>query len=76
MIENRPDWCVSRQRSWGVPITAFPAPPAAKYIADGTIMDHVAEIFEKESSDVWFDWSAERAAPRRNRLPEMRLAAL
>lgn len=63
MIENRPDWCVSRQRSWGVPITAFSCTACGEYIADGTIMDHVAEIFKKESSDVWFDWSAEKLLP-------------
>lgn len=63
MIENRPDWCVSRQRSWGVPITAFSCTSCGEYIADGTIMDHIAEIFKKESSDVWFDWSAERLLP-------------
>ncbi len=63
MIENRPDWCVSRQRSWGVPITAFSCTACGEYIADGTIMDHVATIFKKESSDVWFDWSAEQLLP-------------
>ena len=63
MIENRPDWCVSRQRSWGVPITAFSCTACGEYIADGAIMDHIAEIFKKESSDVWFDWSAERLLP-------------
>jgi isoleucyl-tRNA synthetase len=63
MIENRPDWCVSRQRSWGVPITAFSCTDCGEYIADGSIMDHIAEIFKKESSDVWFDWSAEKLLP-------------
>jgi isoleucyl-tRNA synthetase len=63
MIENRPDWCVSRQRSWGVPITAFSCSACGEYIADGAIMDHIAEIFKKESSDVWFDWSAEQLLP-------------
>lgn len=64
MIENRPDWCVSRQRSWGVPITAFSCSACGEYIADGAIMDHVAQIFKKESSDVWFDWSAEKLLPK------------
>ncbi|MBT1070646.1 isoleucine--tRNA ligase [Pelotalea chapellei] len=63
MIENRPDWCVSRQRSWGVPITAFSCTACGEYVADGAIMDHVAEIFKKESSDVWFDWAAEQLLP-------------
>lgn len=70
MIENRPDWCVSRQRSWGVPITAFSCTACGEYIADGTIMDHVAEIFKKESSDVWFDWSAEKLLPAGTTCPK------
>jgi isoleucyl-tRNA synthetase len=63
MIENRPDWCVSRQRSWGVPITAFSCTACGEYVADGTLMDHVAAIFKEHSSDVWFDWSAEQLLP-------------
>ena len=70
MIENRPDWCVSRQRSWGVPITAFSCTACGEYIADGAIMDHVAEIFKKESSDVWFDWSAEQLLPAGSTCPK------
>ena len=70
MIENRPDWCVSRQRSWGVPITAFSCTACGEYIADGTIMDHVAQIFKKESSDVWFDWSAEKLLPEGSVCPK------
>ncbi|HEY6837391.1 MAG TPA: isoleucine--tRNA ligase, partial [Geobacteraceae bacterium] len=63
MIENRPDWCISRQRSWGVPITAFSCTSCGEYLADGATMDFVAEIFKKESADVWFDWEAERLLP-------------
>ncbi len=70
MIENRPDWCVSRQRSWGVPITAFSCTTCGEYIADGSIMDHVAQIFKKESSDVWFDWSAEKLLPEGSVCPK------
>ncbi|MBV5338913.1 MAG: isoleucine--tRNA ligase [Deltaproteobacteria bacterium] len=76
MIENRPDWCVSRQRSWGVPITAFSCTACGEYIADGTVMDHVAEIFKKESSDVWFDWSAEKLLPAGTVCPKCGSAAL
>ena len=76
MIENRPDWCVSRQRSWGVPITAFSCTACGEYIADGAIMDHVAEIFKKESSDVWFDWSAEKLLPAGTVCPKCGSASL
>ncbi len=70
MIENRPDWCVSRQRSWGVPITAFSCTACGEYIADGAIMDHVAEIFKVHSSDVWFDWDADRLLPTGTKCPQ------
>jgi len=51
MIENRPDWCISRQRSWGVPITAFSCRECGEYLVDGAVMDHVAELFKQHSSD-------------------------
>ncbi|MBI2354148.1 MAG: isoleucine--tRNA ligase [Deltaproteobacteria bacterium] len=63
MIENRPDWCISRQRSWGVPITAFSCTACGEYLADGAVMDHVAAHFREHSSDIWFDWEAERLLP-------------
>ena len=70
MIENRPDWCISRQRTWGVPITAFSCTACGEYIADGTIMDHVAEHFKKHSADVWFDWPAEKLLPAGTKCPK------
>ncbi len=70
MIENRPDWCVSRQRSWGVPITAFSCTACGEYIADGALMDHIARIFKTESSDVWFDWDAEKLLPEGTKCPK------
>ncbi len=63
MVENRPDWCISRQRSWGVPITAFSCTDCGEYLADGTTMDHVAGLFKQHSSDVWFEWEAEQLLP-------------
>ena len=70
MIENRPDWCVSRQRSWRAPTTAFPCISRGEYLADGNIMEHVAQIFRKESSDVWFDWPAEQLVPAGTKCPK------
>ena len=70
MIENRPDWCVSRQRSWGVPITAFSCTACGEYIADAAIMDHIATIFKKEGSDIWFDWTPEQLLPTGTRCPK------
>jgi isoleucyl-tRNA synthetase len=55
MIENRPDWCVSRQRSWGVPIVAFYCKSCGELINDKNTVEHVALLVEEHGADVWFD---------------------
>jgi isoleucyl-tRNA synthetase len=54
MIENRPDWCISRQRAWGVSIVAFTCKDCGELLLDKAVIDFVADIVEKEGSDVWF----------------------
>ena len=71
MIETRPDWCISRQRFWGVPIIAFHCKNCGHVVLDGDIADMVADLFEKHGCDVWFDKSAEELLPCGYRLPEM-----
>lgn len=54
MIENRPDWCISRQRSWGVPLIIFYCCSCSAVIQDQDIINNVADIFENQGSDIWF----------------------
>ena len=54
MIETRPDWCVSRQRVWGVPLPIFLSKNDGKPLIDEEVFENIAKIFEKEGSDCWF----------------------
>ena len=54
MIETRPDWCVSRQRVWGVPLPIFISKKDNKVLIDDEVFENIAKIYEKEGSDCWF----------------------
>ncbi len=54
MIETRPDWCVSRQRVWGVPLPIFVNKKDKKILIDDEVFETIAQIYEKEGSDCWF----------------------
>ena len=54
MVKERPDWCISRQRDWGVPIVAFYCAACESILLDKEIIYHVASLFEKEGADAWY----------------------
>ena len=60
MIEARPDWCVSRQRAWGVPIAVFVDKATGEPLRDAEVMGRVVEAFKTEGADAWFESPPER----------------
>ncbi len=60
MIESRPDWCVSRQRWWGVPLPIFVHKETGEPLRDPAVIDRVAAIFEEEGGDAWFESDPQR----------------
>ena len=55
MVESRPDWCISRQRDWGVPIAFFRDKKSGKVILDEKVLNFIAMIFEQRGCDAWYD---------------------
>jgi isoleucyl-tRNA synthetase len=63
MIAARPDWCISRQRVWGVPIVVFYCDKCREPITDRKILDGVVELFREHSADVWYERAAADLLP-------------
>jgi isoleucyl-tRNA synthetase len=59
MIASRPDWCISRQRVWGVPITVFYCEACNETLTDRKVLDRVVELFREHTADAWYAMSAE-----------------
>ncbi len=64
MIEHRPDWCISRQRIWGVPITALRCKKCDEIVAPPALFKRAAKLFEEKGADVWFEADVKDLTPK------------
>lgn len=69
LVSNRPDWCISRQRLWGVPITMFYCENCGRSFLNEDTLDHVANLVEQHGADIWFDLPAEELMPKGTTCP-------
>ncbi len=60
MVRNRPDWCISRQRSWGVPIAVFVERATGQVLRDEAVMARIVDAFREEGADCWYSSPPER----------------
>lgn len=70
MVADRHDWCISRQRVWGVPIPIFYCEDCNEHLVNDDTINAVADLFAKEGSDAWWAHSAEEILPHGTKCPK------
>lgn len=69
MVENRPDWCISRQRLWGVPITVYYCANCKTEVLTKDMLDHLVKLVEANGADIWFEKEAKELMPKDSTCP-------
>jgi len=70
MVATRPDWCISRQRVWGVPLTVFHCADCKKPLLDARLGERAVELFKKEGADAWYAHSVQELLPPGVKCPD------